>query len=61
MKTLLRLLFAIWLLLLTLTQVNIIDGQVYTNLTLRGVVIDVTNLQLDSLHERQQKKGLPLQ
>jgi hypothetical protein len=58
MKTLFRLLIVLWLLLLTLAQRNALDAQIYTTLTLRGVVTDVNTLQLNEL---QKKRGLPLQ
>jgi hypothetical protein len=42
-----------------MTQSNMIDATIYTTLTIRGLVTDVNNLQIDVLHKQQ--KGLPLE
>jgi hypothetical protein len=52
MKTLFKLLIVLWLLLLTVTNKNMLDAQNRTTLTLRGVVDDVNNLQIERLPQR---------
>jgi hypothetical protein len=52
MKTLFRLLIVIWLLLISLTQVNTLNATFYNTLTLRGVILDVSNLQQQALQNK---------
>jgi hypothetical protein len=57
MKILFRLLIVIWLLLISITEVNTLNATFYNTIILRGVVLDVAALQQKAL---QKKNGPPL-
>ena len=45
MKTLIRLLFIVWMLMISFTQRNINNATTYNTLTLRGITTDLLQLQ----------------